>query len=118
MKAGDLIAVNDNLYDYVGFDEEARAYKVAVVDIDEDGNLTNTHNTWYLTEKELDDGFNKIALTEDQWYGVVAHIIRQNHDVTEEEIDEATEDIVGRCFRMNMPQFNELEEYIACYMNR
>ena len=56
--------------------------------------------------------------TKNQWYGIVAHFIRQNYELPEEEIADATEDIVGRCFAYGIPKFNELTEYIADYMNR
>ena len=117
-KQGQLIAINGNIYEYVKYDDVANVYLVSEVGIDCDGMLTSTHILSYFYLEQFIEGYNEINLTKDQWYGVVAHIIRQNHDVTEEEIEEATEDIVGRCFRMNMPQFNELEDYIACYMNR
>jgi hypothetical protein len=121
MKEGQLIAVRGDIYEYGGIEigdytPSERLHKVYEIDIDDQGLLTNTHRTWYFSDEELKE--TKVNFTEDQWYGIVSHIIRQNHDVTEEEISEATEDIVGRCFAYGIPQFNELEEYIACYMNR
>lgn len=117
MKAGDLIAVNGVLYDYVGFDEETRSYKVAIVEIDEEGLLTNTHNTWYLTAAELSN--RGIDLTQKQWLGLTEHFLRQEYDLTEEEITEAAEDIVCRCFTVTrIPLVEELPNYIAIYMNR
>ena len=119
MKPGDLIAVNGNLYEYGGYYEGTKLHKVYDITVDEDGILTAICTYWYMSEEEMTEGFNKINFTEDQWYGIVAHFIREgNYHLNEEEITEATEDIVGRCFVMNMPQFHELEDYIACYMNR
>lgn len=118
MEKGQLIVVNGRIYEYDRYDKHLDVHFVAGIEIDEEGILTHTHIPCFFSTVKLAEGFNKTNFTEDQWYGIVAHIIRNNHDVTEEEITEATEDIVGRCFVMNMPQFNELEEYIACYMNR
>ena len=116
MKAGDLVLANGKIYEYVRWVDEHKLHEGVIVEIDEEGILTNTYIPNYFTSEELEN--NQATFTEDQWYGIVSHIIRQNHDVTEEEIAEATEDIVGRCFIINMPEFNELEEYIACYMDR
>lgn len=121
-KEGQLIAVNGNIYEYGGiedayFTEDLKLHKVYVIDIDDEGYLTNTHIPQYFTTEELSN--TEIHLTEEQWYRVVEQLIRYEYDdLTEEEINEATEDIVGRCFVINMPEFNELEDYIACYMNR
>ena len=117
MKPGDLIAVNNELYDYIGYDEGIKMHKVSVVDIDEEGRLTNTHITWYFTEKELSR--DEIQLTEPQWLGLIEHLIRQDYDMTDEEITDATEDIVCRCFAVTgIPKFKELIKYIYDYMNR
>ena len=119
MKKGQLIAVNGNIYEYGGMTaDNSSMHRVYDVEIDEEGRLTSTHNAWYFTDEELTEGFNKINLTQEQWYGVVECIIRQNHNVTNEEITEATDDIVGRCFAYGRPEFDELEGYIDCYMNR
>lgn len=117
MKPGDLIAVNGNLYDYIGIDEDTKMHKVSVVDIDEEGLLTNTHNTWYFTDEELSN--RGINLTQEQWIGLTEHLIRQDYDLTEEEITDAAEDIVLRCFTVTrIPLVEELPNYIAIYMDR
>lgn len=119
IKQGQLIAVYNRLYEYVEFDEVAKVHLVSEVDIDCEGFLTATLITNYYYPEQLAEGFNKINLTKDQWYGVVGHFIREgDFDLNEEEIDEATEDIVGRCFAYGIPKFDKLEEYIAEYMNR
>lgn len=124
MKAGQLIAVNGNIYEYEGivdaeYDKGVKYHKAYDVDVDEEGMLTAIGRSMYFTDEELTEGFNKINLTKDQWYGIVAHFIREgNFDLNEEEIEEATEDIVGRCFAYGIPKFHELPEYIADYMNR
>lgn len=116
-KEGQLIAVNGNLYDYIGIDEEIKMHKVAVVEIDEEGILTNTHNTWYFTDEELSN--RGINLTQKQWIGLIEHFIRQEYDLTDEEINDAVEDIVCRCFSVTrIPLVEELPNYIAIYMNR
>ena len=115
-KQGNLIAVNGAIYDYIGYDEEIKLHKVAVVEIDEEGILTNTHSTWYFSAEELKN--NEVDFTKQQWYGIVEHFIRQDYDLNEEEIADATEEIVGRCFAYGIPKFHELTDYIAEYMNR
>ena len=121
-KQGQLIAVNGNIYEYGGeenadFTKDLKLHKVYVIDIDEEGNLTNTGITDYLTTEEL--GNTEINLTQDQWYRVVEQLVRYEcADLTEEAITDAVEDIVGRCFIYGMPKIDELEEYIATYMNR
>lgn len=121
-KEGQLIAVNGNIYEYGGeenadFTKDLKLHKVYVVDIDEDGNLTHTHRSDYLTTEELSN--KEIHLTQDQWHRIVEQLIRYEYaDLTEEAITDATEDIVGRCFAYGIPKFDELEAYIACYMNR
>lgn len=121
-KEGQLIAVNGNIYEYGGmedadFTKDLKLHKVYVIDIDNEGYLTNTHIPQYFTTEELSN--NKVYFTQEQWYRIVEQLIRYEYaDLTDEEITEATDDIVYRCFVMNMPQFDELEEYIECYMNR
>ena len=57
-------------------------------------------------------------MTKTQWYKTVSQFIRQNYtDLTAEEINDITEDIVGRCFAYGIPQIHELADYIADYMN-
>lgn len=121
MKRGDLIAVHGDLYEYEGtvesYGSEGIMHKVYDVEVDEDGMLTATGRTWYLTEEELLN--REIHFTKQQWYGIVAHFIREgNFHLNEEEMEDATEDIVGRCFAYGIPKFEELPEYIADYMQR
>jgi hypothetical protein len=123
MKTGQLIAVNGGIYEYgevvaADYTKELKLHRVYVVDIDEEGILTSVGSTWYFTSEELTNGFNKINLTEAQWHGIVEGIIRRDYAISDEEINEATDDIIYRCFALNKPQFDELEEYIACYMKR
>ena len=56
--------------------------------------------------------------TNKQWCGIVDSLIRYKYDLTNEEIDDAVDDIVGRCFAYGIPKMHELEGYIAEYMNR
>ena len=122
-KEGQLIAVNGNIYEYGGiedadFTKDLKLHKVYVIDIDGEGNLTHTLISDYLTTEELNN--NEISLTQDQWYKIVEQLIRYEYaDLTEEEIAEATDEIVGRCFSVTgIPNFDTLEDYIAEYMNR
>lgn len=115
MKQGDLIAVNGVLYEYGGL--EGQLHKVYVVEIDEDGILTATYNSWYLTDEELSN--RGIDLTQNQWIGLTEYFLRQDYDLTEEEIKDAAEDIVCRCFAVTrVPLVEELPNYIAIYMDR
>ena len=115
MKIGDLIAVSGNLYEYIGYEEGI--HKVAEVEIDDEGILTATYVERAFTDSELSN--RGIKLTEKQWIGLTEHFIRQEYDLTEEEISEAAEDIVCRCFgTTRIPLVEELGNYIAIYMNR
>lgn len=121
-KEGQLIAVNGNIYEYGGiedadFTKDLKLHKVYIIDIDEDGNLTHTQSSDYLTTEELNN--NEVSFTQKQWCGIVEQLIRYEYtDLSEEEITDATEDIVYRCFGFVMPSFSKLSEYIADYMNR
>lgn len=122
MKIGDLIAVNGNLYEYGGIEDASyskgiKYHKVYDVDIDEEGILTSIGSTWYLTDEELSN--RGIDLTEEQWIGLVKHFLHQDYDLTEEEIEDAANDIVCRCFTITrIPLVEELPNYIAIYENR
>ena len=121
-KEGQLIAINGNIYEYGGiedadFTKDLKLHKVYVIDIDDEGNLTHTQRSDYFTTEELSN--KEVHFTQDQWYKIVEQLIRYEYaDLTDEQITDATEDIVSRCFVMNMPEFDELEEYIECYMDR
>ena len=118
-KQGKLIAVNGNIYEYVKYDEVAKVHLVSEVMVDCEGILTATHIMCYFYPEEFAEGIGRIHLTKDQWYGIVAHFIREgNFHLNEEEMEDATEDIVGRCLPYGIPKFHELESYIAEYMNR
>ena len=118
MKTGDLIAVNRAIYEYLRYDEVAKVHLVSEVGIDCDGILTATHIMSYLYPNQLAEGIDKIDLSHEQWDGIVAHILRQDYDLETEELTDATEDIVNRCFAYGTPKFSELTEYIADYLNR
>ena len=122
-KEGQLIAVNGNIYEYGGiedadFTKDLKLHKVYIIDIDEEGHLTNTFRSDYLITEELNK--NEIHFTKDQWYGIVEQLIQYEYaDLTEKQITEATEDIVDRCFVITgIPKIHELEDYITEYMNR
>jgi hypothetical protein len=119
-KEGQLIAVNGNIYEYGGiedadFTKDLKLHKVYVIDIDEEGILTNTCVTEYCTTEELAN--DTIKLTEKQWFSLVAQLI--NYHYESNDVRTATEDIVYRCFpTTGLPKIHELEGYIAEYMNR
>ena len=117
METGQLIAIGGELYEYGKYDEFLKMHIAYEVMIDEDGYLTATYVPYVFADKDLTQ--NEVNFTKDQWYGIVAHFIREgNFNLNEEEIEEATEDIVERCFAYGIPKFHELPEYIAEYMNR
>jgi hypothetical protein len=119
MNQGTLVAVNGKIYEYQHYDEKMGVHYVTEVEIDEDGILTATHIPCALSGEEFalsDDGTDHFA--NKQWHGIVEHFIRQEYDLTEEEITEATEDIVGRCFAYGIPKIHELADYIAEYLDR
>lgn len=118
-KQGKLIAINGSIYEYVRYDEAAKVHLVSEVMVDCEGMLTATHIMCYFYPEQLAEGIGKISLTKDQWYGIVAHFIREgNFHLNEEEMEDTTEDIVERCFSYGVPKFEELEDYIANYMDR
>lgn len=115
MKAGQLIAVDGKLYEYIK--DEGDFHRVAEVEVDEDGYLTATYIEQAFTTEELQN--NEVKFTKNQWYGIVGHFIREMClYLNEEDIEDATEDIVGREFAYGIPKFHELPEYIVSYMNR
>lgn len=117
MKSGDIIAVNGNIYEYHKYYEGLKFHVVAEIDIDEEGILTSTHGLTHFTDEELSN--RGINLTQQQWIGLTEHFIRQDYDLTEEEIKDAAEDIVHRCFAVTrIPLVEELPNYIAIYMDR
>lgn len=119
MNEGQLVAVNGRIYEYVGFDEDLRMHRLSEIELDEDGHLTATYAVCYMADKEFalsEDGTD--YFTNKQWYGIVEHFIRQDYDLTDEAITDATEDIVDRCFIYGIPHIHELADYIADYMNR
>lgn len=113
-KAGQIIAVNGAIYEYM--QKLGNLHTVSEIEIDEEGILTATYRYHLVTDEDLTH--DEVHFTKDQWYGIVEHFIRQAYDLTEEEISEATEDIVGRCFAYGISKIHELPEYIADYMNR
>lgn len=123
MKPGDLIAVYGDLYEYEGIEQaeytrNLKMHRVYEVDIDEDGNLTNTYNPWYFTDEELTEG-NKPNFTNKQWCGIIETLIRNDYDLTDDEITDAAEDIVYREFAiLGIPTVEELNRRIETYMNR
>lgn len=119
MKVGNIIAVSGNLYEYGGieYSKKLKLHKVYDVEIDEDGILTATHNTWYLTDEEISN--RGIRLTEKQWIGLTEHFLREEYELTDEAIRKIAEDIVCRCFAVTRrPLVEELPNYIAIYMDR
>ena len=59
-------------------------------------------------------------MTHNEWYEAVRkHLAENYHDrLDDEAVEDATIDIVDRCFCYGVPTLEELPEYIADYMNR
>lgn len=114
-----LIAINGNLFLYKGieFVDGLLRHKVECVDIDEDGILTAVCTILDYSSKELKQ--NEIKFTKKQLYGIVEYFIRVDYNLTEEEINGAVEDIVGREFAYGVPKtIEDLKRHIAKYLNR
>jgi hypothetical protein len=122
MKIGQIIAINGNLFEYGGIENaeysKGKFHKVYEIDVDEEGILTATSRTWYFIDEELKN--DTIEFTKSQWYGIVEHFIRQDYDyLTEEEINDAVDDIVCREFAYGRPKtIEELQKHIAAHMKR
>lgn len=120
---GMLIAVNDCIYEYGGIEngdycKGLKLHKVYEIDIGEDGILIATYISCYLTNEELNDGIDKITLTQKQWVGVIEHFLMQENSLNEDDIPAVAEDIVFRCFAYGIPKFHELQNFITDYINR
>ena len=116
MKKGTLISIKGKIYEYVAYDEKTKLHIVTEVDVDDCGKLTATYIPYAFTDEELTE--DEVNFTKTQWYGIVAHFIRQDYDLTEEDINTATEDIVDRCFAYGIPTIEMLPLYLLDYMNR
>ena len=117
-KQGQIISVNGRIYEYLRYDEVAKVHLVSEIDIERDGILTSTHILSYFYPEQLTEENDTIDLTGKQWLGVIEYFIRQDYDLTAEEITDAADDIVLRCFAHGIPKIHELADYIADYMNR
>ena len=114
---GQLIAYNDSLYIYEGYNEKADSHTIAIVDCDDKGNLIATGIEFDVSSKELSEGENKISLTEKQYHGIV-FTLAVDYGCSEEDAEIAADDIVCRSFAIVFPKFNDLESYVRRYLNR
>lgn len=114
-----LRSINNQLYIYEGFEEDVNLHKCSEVSIDDEGNICALLILNYFTDEELShDDISWITLT--QWYELVRTFIRYYYYDTldEEEILNATEDIVNRAFRYGIPKMHELYDYINDHLDR
>lgn len=119
MDRGQLVAVKGRIYEYDRYDKYLDVHFATEIEIDDEGRLTHTHIPCCFSNEEFtfsDDGTD--YFTNKQWYGIVEHFIRQDYNLKEEEIADAVEDIVVRCFVYDSPKIHELTDYIAEYLNR
>lgn len=116
IEQGTLIAIKGTIWEYDQYDEKAKMHIAHEVLIDDEGNLTATYNAYAFTDEELED--DTVNFTKSQWYGIVSHFIRQDYDLTEEDISTAAEDIVYRCFAYGIPTIEILPMYLMEYLNR
>ena len=87
MERGQLIAVGGKLYEYGEYNECFNVHVAYEVMVDEDGYLTATHSAYTFADQDLTK--NEIHFTKDQWYGIVAHFIREgDFHLNEEEIED------------------------------
>ena len=93
-------------------------HKVSIVDIDEEGLLTATGITHYISEEDMKNN-RDITLTMKQWVGLITQFLTSLHGLTDEKAKEAAEDIVCRCFIITgAPKIEELNKYLKNYLNR
>ena len=117
MERGQLIVVSGRICEYDRYDTNLKVHLGTEVEIDEDGRLTHTYIPCCFTDEELSN--RGIDLTVKQWCGLTEHFIRQEYVLDDEEITDAADDIVCRCFSITRtPLVEELPNYIAEYMNR
>lgn len=118
MDRGQLIAVNGKICEYDRYDKYLDIHLASEIEIDDEGILTHTYIPCCFSTEELKN--NEVEFTKSQWYGIVEHFIRQDYPhLTEEDIETATEDIVGREFAYGRPKtIEDLEKHIATYLNR
>ena len=117
MNRGELIAVNGRICEYDRYDKYLDIHLASEVEIDEEGMLTATCVPCCFSTEELEN--DEVHFTQAQWYGIVAHFIREgDFHLNEEEMEDAAEDIVGRCFAYGIPKIHELADYIAEYLDR
>lgn len=57
-------------------------------------------------------------MSKNEWYEIVRKHIAENYNLDAQAVEDATQDIVGRCFCYGVPTLDELPAYIAEYMNR
>lgn len=117
IEIGQLVAVNGILHEYVDFNERFKMHILSIVEIDEEGNLIATHNTWAFKTEELKN--SEVHFTEKQWCGIVKILINDQYVLAEEGIDNAVNDIVCREFAiLGEPTLEELYQRIEAYMDR
>ena len=57
-------------------------------------------------------------MNKNEWCEVVRKHIAENYNLDDEAVEDATQDIVCRCFCYGIPTLEELPKYVADYMNR
>ena len=95
---------------------DGETHTVSAVDIDTEGNLTETHNIRYLTDSEL--SCRGINLTKIQWMGIVKHLIKTKYSALHSAIDTIPEDLVN--FLMSLRReimVEELPRYLNLKLN-
>ena len=107
-----LIAVNEQIYNYIKRDEGINI--VEIVNIDDDGILTYTGNKISLKDSELYP--RGIKLTHKQWRGLVEQTLAEYH-LQREEFKKAVDDIMDKLF-IREPVLEELDMLVFFYVNR
>lgn len=121
MKKGQIIAINQNLFEYGGVEpceySKGCLHKVYEIDVDEDGVLTATSRTDFYVDKDLKN--NEVKFTKLQWYGVIELLVRQNYDLTDEEVENLVKQVIEEDFVNGEPHtIEEAENCISTRVNK
>ena len=111
-RTGNIIAVNEQIYNYIRRDEGINI--VEIVNIDDDGILTYTGEQKCLKDSELYP--RGIKLTYKQWQGFVEQTLKEYH-LQREEFKKAVDDIMDKLF-IREPVLEELDMLVFFYINR
>ena len=129
VSAFDLESAIDLVADYVEMHDKGLYINGNILDTMAECSIFRTAEAFAKANKLTKCGTNGIYLeitsvkgsknvSKDEWYKVVETYLAEHYALTDDALEDATEDIVGRCFCYGVPTLAELPEYIAEYMDR